>query len=115
MNRTAEKTTGASRAAAPIAAVALAALLALGGGDALAQSSDGYETAPGYIGPNGFFVPEEREVVSGYGATAGDLPDTLAVDEGDGALTEFAGQKKKYDPGIIGGVLGGVKNAIFGD
>ena len=92
------------------------ALIAGAAGAASAQSYSGYELAPGFGGPNTFYEFEEREVLDGYGLVEGELPDSSAqiVDSGDGALTEFAGQKRIYDPGIVGGVLGSVKNAIIG-
>lgn len=102
-------------------AIFVAAALVAGAGAvagvAHAQNSlegDGFELAPGYIGPDGFFEPDEREIISGYGLVDGDLPDAITVDQGDGALTEFAGQRRNFDPGVIGGVLGDVKNGILG-
>ncbi len=92
----------------------LAGAVSLASGAALAQS-DGYELAPGYIGPNGFFEPEERMLLNGYGNAEGDLPEVVTVDEGDGPLTSFAGQRRNYDPGVIGGVLGRVKQGILGE
>ena len=73
-----------------------------------------YELAPGFGGPNQYVDYGEREVLDGYGLVDGELPDTNIVDTGDGALTEFAGQKRNFDPGIVGGLLGSVKRSIIG-
>lgn len=95
-----------------IAVAGLVAALTAGA----ASAKDGFDQlAPGYIGPDGFFEPEERLVINGYGVSEGELPDQVYVDQGDGSLTEFAGQRRGYNPGLIGGILGSAKKAIFTD
>lgn len=100
------------------AAAVLGGALFLNGGfvnsGAVAQSG-GYEPAPGYLAPEGyFFEPTLREQLNGYGNAEGDLPEAVMNDRGDGSLTSFAGQRRNYNPGIVGGVLGRVKQSILG-
>lgn len=97
------------------AAVALAAALA--GATAHAQpASDPFkgfegELAPGFQGPGDETLPPERLALQPFGVNpAGAYLDTNT----DAPINEFAGQRQKYDPGIIGGLLGAAKDRMLG-
>ena len=86
-----------------------AVAVALGlSGAALAQ---GYNLngAPGYDQPDQQVVVAERELVQPFNNS-----EVTSSDAYDAPLNEFAGQRYKTDPGLIGGALGNVKRAIFG-
>lgn len=70
---------------------------------------DAGATPPGYDRPDAQTVVAERELVQPFNSSPITRSDTY-----DAPLNEFAGQRYKTDPGLIGGALGNVKRSIFG-
>ncbi|MCI4663425.1 MAG: hypothetical protein MRY74_01770 [Neomegalonema sp.] len=101
-----------SKRCAPMVMSAIFAAGLVGVASAEDTKTPEFEPAPGY--DESFIEPVERKTLNGYGLVEGELPETTSIDRGDGALTEFAGQRRTYNPGIIGGVLGAVKSSIIG-
>lgn len=96
---------------AALSLTAAVAALALAG--AAAAQSQGFDLsigdAPGYDRPDDQVVVVERELVQPFNSRPVTQDDAY-----DAPLNEFAGQRYKTDPGIIGGALGNVKRSIFG-
>ena len=89
-------------------AAAVAAFGLVGAASAQSRSFD-LDLAPGYDRPDAEVVIVERELIQPFNSRP-----VTQNDSYDAAINEFAGQRYKTDPGLIGGALGGVKRAIFG-
>ncbi len=93
------------------------AAAALASGAAIAQpASDPFagfegELAPGFQGPGERTIVIERDKLQPFGEQPnGDYLDS----DTDTPINEFAGQTRKYDPGLIGGLLGAAKDRMLG-
>lgn len=95
----------------------LVAAMTLGSAAAVAQPStdpfagfDG-ELAPGYQPPGEETLVPVRDSLQPLGT----LPNSDYLDtNNDTPINEFAGQTRKYDPGLIGGFLGAAKDRMLG-
>lgn len=88
--------------------VSAAALGAFGIASAQSRAFD-LEVAPGFDEPDNQIIVVERELVQPFNSS--DVTQSSAYDQ---PINEFAGQRIKTDPGLIGGALGNVKRTIFG-
>lgn len=96
------------RAVQGAAVVVFAAALA---GSAAAQSPGeaeqfSGELAPGYVPPGDVVFEEERDALLPFGETL-----ESDLDDFDRPLNEIAGQRRRYDPGLIGGFLRRLRGA----
>lgn len=66
------------------------------------------ELAPGYQRPDRAITEPEREAIRPFGDVLEDRDTPYAP------INEFAGQRRQYDPGLIGIVLGNAKRAVIG-
>lgn len=95
----------------------LVAFAVLASGAAVAQpASDPFagfedELAPGFQGPGDETIVPVRDRLRPFGEEpGGDYLDSNT----DAPINEFAGQTRKYDPGLIGGFLGAAKDRMLG-
>lgn len=102
--------------AAAIAAVALGAPSAsaqsngLSGFEASAPVTPGFELAPGYNAPDMDATPSQRDEITVFELE----PEASEPAALDNAINVFAGQTRRFDPGLIGGFLGRAKNGALG-
>lgn len=100
-----------------LAAIGVAAFVAASPAPSAAQSGieglAGFESglAPGFESPEFETEPRIREPLQPFGVEPdGDFLDT----DTNTPINEFAGQTRRYDPGLIGGLLGSAKNRLLG-
>lgn len=97
-------------------ALAVAGGLLAGGVAAAQPAADPFagfenELAPGFQGPGDETIVPIRDRLQPFGTRPnGDYLDTHT----DTPINEFAGQTRKYDPGLIGGLLGAAKDSLLG-
>lgn len=75
-------------------------------------TTPGYEPAPGYQRPDFETDPasrEEKDITVFEQPPSSNEPDSL-----NQPINVFAGQRQKYDPGVVGGLLGRAKDSALG-
>lgn len=79
--------------------------------DAPADSSaPGFVPAPGYERPDFETKPNHREEITVFE----DPPESTEPESLNSPINVFAGQRQRFDPGIVGGLLGRAKDGALG-
>lgn len=102
------KTARLAAVAASMSVVAIAGVaVAQSGGAATGLQTD---LPPGYDGGYSAYPERERETYGPFGSNIQENRGTEFA-----PLNEFAGQTRRYEPGLLGEALGRVKRSIIGE
>lgn len=74
------------------------------------SAAPGYETAPGYNRPDRATSPSSRDAITVFE----EPPQSTEPASLDRPINEFAGQRQRYDRGIVGDILGTAKDTALG-